>query len=93
MGSLSPILRRLPTALFRLWLPLALCLLGAVLLLLEGFDTFGVDAFGGFVGAGSSVWLTNVLWRIGVQGNTDRDEEEAARRYLARHGRWPDGPC
>jgi hypothetical protein len=65
-------------------------LIGVALLLADGFNTFGVDAFGGFVGAGASVWLVNHLWRIGIAGESDRDDEEAARQYLATHGRWPD---
>jgi hypothetical protein len=78
---------------WRIWLPLALCLLGVVVLILDGFDLFGVDAFAAFVGAGLSVALTNFLWRIGIAGNRVRDDEEEARRYLADHGRWPDdGP-
>jgi hypothetical protein len=79
-------------AFWRRWLPFGLCLIGVVILVADGFDLFGVDAFSAFVGAGLSVALTNVLWRIGIAGNLDRDDEEAARQYLAEHGHWPDEP-
>jgi hypothetical protein len=75
---------------WRLWVPAALCLIGIVILIVDGFDLFGVDAFAAFVGAGLSIALTNVLWRIGITGNKDRDDEEEARTFLAENGHWPD---
>jgi hypothetical protein len=85
---------RLPTSrwvrVLRWWLPGILCLLGAVLLVVNGFDLFGVSAFAAFVGAGSSIWLTNFLWRLGVSGDDERDREAEGRVYLAKHGHWPD---
>lgn len=86
--------KRLPTSLsvrvLRTYLPAVLCLLGVVLLVADGFDLFGVSAFAAFAGAGSSIWLTNVLWRIGVSGDDERDREAQDRVYLAKHGHWPD---
>jgi hypothetical protein len=75
---------------FRLWLPAVLIVLGIVLLFVDDFNGFGVDAFAAFVGAGASIMLTNILWRMGVSGDEERDEEAEARKYLAEHGRWPD---
>jgi hypothetical protein len=43
-------------------------------------------------GTASPVLLLNVLYRIGVQGDRDRDREEEARRFFDEHGRWPDEP-
>jgi hypothetical protein len=43
-----------------------------------------------FISAATAVLLLNVLHRIGVEGDKDRDREEAARRYLDEHGHWPD---
>ena len=84
---------RLPTSLavrlLRWWVPGALCLIGVILLIAENFDAFGVSAFAAFVGAGSSTWLINFLWRLGVSGDEEREREAVDRRYLARHGRWP----
>lgn len=51
------------------------------------------DAFHGFAlftGAGLSLLLLNVLYRIGVRGDFERDEEEEARRYFTEHDQWPD---
>jgi hypothetical protein len=36
------------------------------------------------------VLLLNVLYRIGVQGDKERDREDEARAYFDKHGRWPD---
>ncbi|HSO99386.1 MAG TPA: hypothetical protein VLP43_10575 [Solirubrobacteraceae bacterium] len=51
---------------------------------------FGVDGFALAVGGGLSVLLINYLFRLGVSSNLDREQEEAARRYLEEHGVWPD---
>src|SRR5947209_15304200 len=51
---------------------------------------FGVDGFAMAVGGGLSVVLINVLFRLGVSGDEDREREEEARRYLDEHGVWPD---
>jgi hypothetical protein len=43
-----------------------------------------------FMGAAIAVILLNLLYRVGVAGDRDRDAEEARRRYFDEHGRWPD---
>jgi hypothetical protein len=43
-----------------------------------------------FIGVAGSILLLNVLYRIGVSGDAERDREEAARTYFDEHGRWPD---
>ena len=43
-----------------------------------------------FISAATAVLLLNVLHRMGVEGDKDREREEAARRYLEEHGHWPD---
>jgi hypothetical protein len=84
---------RLPTGFLvralRWWIPAALCLIGVVLMVAENFDTFGVSAFGAFAGAGSSTWLINWLWRLGVSGDDERDREGRDRVFLASRRRWP----
>jgi hypothetical protein len=42
--------------------------------------------------AGLSVWMLNWLWRVGVAGDREREDEDRAREYFDRHGRWPDEP-
>ena len=43
-----------------------------------------------FTGAGFAILLLNVLFRIGIEGDRDRDREDEARDHFSRHGRWPD---
>lgn len=74
----------------RRWLPLIVCLIGVAIGAIEGFNATGFDATMAFIGAGSSIWLINFLWRLGVSGDDERDQEDAARTYLAKHGHWPD---
>jgi hypothetical protein len=51
---------------------------------------FGVDGFAMAVGGGLAVLLINLLFRLSVSSNDDREREEEARRYLDKHGVWPD---
>ena len=93
-----PVLRahseRLPVTLavrlLRWWIPAGVCLAGFAILAADDFSSSGVDAFAAFFGAGSSIWLINFLWRLGVSGDDERDLEAEDRAYLARHGHWPD---
>jgi hypothetical protein len=41
-------------------------------------------------GAALSVLLLNWLFRLGAEGDLERQREEEAREYMARTGRWPD---
>jgi hypothetical protein len=45
-----------------------------------------------FLAVGLSVLLLNALFRYGVAGDRERDDEDAARAYFDEHGRWPDEP-
>jgi hypothetical protein len=45
---------------------------------------------GALIGAGIATWLIAWLYRVGVEGDADRDSEERARRVFDRTGRWPD---
>jgi hypothetical protein len=72
-------------------LPALLVLAGvAVLILDEGARR--VDGFAMLVGAGLSVALINVLFRLGASGDRERDDEERAREFFSKHGHWPDEP-
>ena len=74
----------------RYGVPLALLLAGLVVAITS--EAVGVAAGAMFVSAATAVLLLNVLYRIGVEGDKDRDREEAARRFFDEHGRWPDEP-
>ena len=70
-------------------LPAAILLAGVVALLVS--DTLsGLEGLAMGIGVAGSVLLLNVLYRVGVSGDVERDDEEAARVYFDEHGRWPD---
>lgn len=73
---------------FRYLVPGALVLFGVVYAIVDW--PRGSDAFSLFAGAGLALFLLNVLYRLGVEGDFDRDAEEAARDYFSEHGVWPD---
>jgi hypothetical protein len=73
----------------RYLLPLALFLGGLVLLAIEP-NSIGLEGLAMATGAALSVLFLNWLFRAGVRGDRERDDEEAARDYYAEHGRWPD---
>ena len=70
-------------------LPAVVALVGIVILIFDQ-SLIGLEGFVLFVGAAGSILLLNVLHRIGVSGDAERDREEAARTYFDEHGRWPD---
>jgi hypothetical protein len=74
----------------RYGIPLVLFVAGTVISMTSG--RLGVAAGAMFVSAATAVLLLNVLYRIGVEGDKERDREEAARRFFDEHGRWPDEP-
>lgn len=95
-GMLRVESERLPSSpmvtFLRWWLPAIVCLAGVVIAVVSGFADSGLEAMAGFLGAGTSIWLMNFLWRLGVSGDEERAREDAARAYLDEHGHWPDEP-
>jgi hypothetical protein len=73
-------------AAIRYGIPAALIIAGIVV----GAVTDSVAGAALFFSAGSAVLLLNVLYRIGVQGDKERDREDEARAYFDEHGHWPD---
>lgn len=73
----------------RVWLPIGIAMVGVVLLFAKG-GTEGLEGAFLFWGIAASVWLLNVLHRIGVGGEGEREAEDEARAFHAAHGRWPD---
>ena len=72
------------------WLPLAIIAGGLIVIVATGGSETGVEGGAAIIGAGASVWLLNVIFRVGVQGERERDAEDEARDFYGEHGYWPD---
>jgi protein-S-isoprenylcysteine O-methyltransferase Ste14 len=84
----------------RVWLPLAIAVVGAVLI------AFGHGSYSDLANKRSlesaagvalllvalCVWMINWMYRLSIDSNEDREYEERAREYFDRTGRWPDDP-
>ena len=64
--------------------------LAGLVCLLVATEGEAYHGFALFTGAGRALLLLNVLHRIGVRADFERDEEEEARRHFSEHGEWPD---
>jgi hypothetical protein len=73
----------------RYGLPGAIALAGVIVLIVNR-SLNGLEGFAMGIGVAGSILLLNILYRVGVSGDRERDEEEAARVYFDEHGRWPD---
>jgi hypothetical protein len=73
----------------RYWLP-GLVVLGGLLVIAIGGDEIALEGGAAIIGAGLSIALLNFLYRVGVKGDRERDEEVEARRFFDEHGYWPD---
>jgi hypothetical protein len=73
----------------RYGIPAALVVAGFIVLAAVRGDT-GLEGWALFTGAGLSVLLLNVLFRVGVEGEKDRAREDEARDYFDEHGEWPE---
>lgn len=75
-----------PGVLFvRYGIPAAFVIAGQVIFAVTGDEV----SWASFTGAGIAVLLLNVLVRIGIAGDRERDREEEARTYFSEHGHWP----
>lgn len=85
--------RRLPSSplvtFLRWWLPALVCVAGVALAAAGGFSDDSLEGAAAVIGAGSSIWLMNFLWRMGISGDDERDAEAAAREHYDATGRWP----
>ena len=70
-------------------LPGVIALAGVLALVLDR-SINGLEGLAMGIGVAGSILLLNVLYRVGVSGDRERDREEAAREYFDAHGRWPD---
>ncbi len=73
----------------RFWLPAIVVAIGLILWLIEP-TVDRAEGSAGIIGAGLSIWLLNLLYRIGVKGDSERNEEDEARAFFDEHGYWPD---
>ncbi|HYZ80178.1 MAG TPA: hypothetical protein VE571_02860 [Solirubrobacteraceae bacterium] len=69
-----------------------LTVLVGVIWLIFDFGGFGLEALFAFTGAGLSIMLINLLFRMGQDSDREREEHEEAWRFFERHGHWPDEP-
>ena len=74
----------------RYGLPGLIFLAGTVVMAIDHDTQRGVEIGSMLMGSAFAVLLLNVFFRIGVEGESDRDREEAARVYFDEHGHWPD---
>ena len=74
----------------RVWLPVAIVVGGIIAIVATGGSLSGWEGGVAIIAAGISVWLLNVIFRVGVAGERERDAEDAARDFYAEHGYWPD---
>ena len=77
----------------RVWLPVVVTVPGLVFMVLGlALDRITwAEGGAGLVGAGLSIWLLNFFYRMSA-AERERDEEDSARQFFDRHGRWPDEP-
>jgi hypothetical protein len=74
----------------RTWLPVSIIAAGFVVGMATGFSETGFEGGTLLVAAGLSVWLINALYRFGVSGDREREDEDRARTFFDEHGYWPD---
>ena len=68
----------------------AVMVIAGIVVLIVSPAGLGFDGFALAVGGGLSVVLFNVLFRLGLASEADREEEERARIYFDEHGEWPE---
>ena len=68
----------------------AVMVLAGIVMLIVDPSGLGVDGFAMAAGGGLSVLLVNFLYRLGVSGDREREQEERARVYFDEHGEWPE---
>lgn len=80
-------MRRLGLIAVRYGIPLAMTIAGIVCLVVGG-DVAGTGVV--LIGSAGIVLLINVLFRLSLVSNREREQEERAREQFERDGRWPD---
>jgi len=76
----------------RIWLPLAIAVAGGFLIAYgQALGSRGRYQRVADLAAMSAARVMRTTWmfRMSVESNRDREREEEARDYFARHGSWP----
>jgi hypothetical protein len=74
----------------RVWLPLSIAVLGAVFTVM-GHGRSNIAAVGvSLLLVALTVWLINWLFRLSLESNREREQEEEVRRDFDQTGHWPD---
>ena len=68
----------------------AVMVIAGIVLLVISPAGLGFDGFALAVGGGLSIVLFNVLFRLGLSSEADREDEEWARNYFDEHLEWPE---
>lgn len=74
---------------FRLVIPIVLCVIAVIIVVAGNFSETALGVGCALFAVSSSVGLLNWFYHLGVEGDLDRDKEQAARDFFAEHGRWP----
>jgi hypothetical protein len=80
-------MRRAGLILVRYGIPLAMTVAGIVCLVIGG-DAAGSGVV--LIGSAGIVLLINLLFRLSLVSNREREQEERAREQFERSGHWPD---
>ena len=82
----------------RTWLPLSIAVAGVVLVVIGHgsysnlANTHSLESAAGvcLLIVALIVWMLNWMYRLSIRSNEEREDEERAREYFDRTGRWPD---
>ena len=77
-----------PIHLIRYGLPVAIAIAGIVVVIVGSADPFAVAAGFTVIGVAVLVMLVDVLARLAISSQEDREREERARERFTREGRW-----
>jgi hypothetical protein len=75
----------------RWWLPGLVVAAGLIAIVIDP-TVDGLEGASHIIGAGLAILLLNLLVRVGISGERDRDQEDEARAFFDEHGHWPDEP-
>jgi lysylphosphatidylglycerol synthetase-like protein (DUF2156 family) len=89
---------RILLAATRIWLPIVIAVAGVALIVIghgrysDLANTRSLESAAGvsLLLVALIVWMINWMFRLSMRSNRDREDEERAREYFDRTGRWPD---